>query len=108
VLPVALPLRARRSRDEATEQAGQCHRKAEVRRPTGKGEERFWRVAEMSRRQQAKSLELQATVSFRPSLATQSKQEEYHRILSSICDWFAEGFDTKDLQEAKALLEELR
>ncbi len=76
VLSVALPLRARRNRGEATEQAGQRHRKAGVRRPTGEGEESFWSVAEISRRQQAKLLERRATVSFRPSLATQGKEKK--------------------------------
>ena len=37
----------------------------------------------------------------------QGKQDEAHQMLSEIYDWFTEGFDTKDLQEAKALLEEL-
>jgi predicted ATPase len=37
----------------------------------------------------------------------QSKQHEAHTRLSEIYNWFTEGFDTKDLQEAKALLEEL-
>jgi predicted ATPase len=35
------------------------------------------------------------------------KQAEAHQMLSEIYGWFTEGFDTKDLQEAKALLEEL-
>lgn len=107
MLPVALPLRTRRSRGEATEQGGQRHRKARVRRPTDEGEESFWRVAEISRRQQAKPLELRATVSFRPSLATQGKEKEAHQLLTTTYSWFTQGFDTKDLQEAKAWLEEL-
>jgi predicted ATPase len=37
----------------------------------------------------------------------QEKQAEAHELLSEIYNWFTEGFDTKDLQEAKALLEEL-
>ena len=37
----------------------------------------------------------------------QGKKHEAHQMLSEIYDWFTEGFDTKDLQEAKALLEEL-
>jgi hypothetical protein len=52
-------------------------------------------------------LELRATVSFRPSLVTQGKEKEAHHLLTTIYDWFTEGFYTKDLQEAKALLEEL-
>ncbi len=38
----------------------------------------------------------------------QGKREEAHEVLAEIYGWFTEGFDTKDLQEAKALLEELR
>jgi predicted ATPase len=64
-------------------------------------------VAEVSRRQQAKSLELWATVSFRPSLATPGKEKEAPQLLTTTYGWFTEGFDTKDLQKAKALLEEL-
>jgi predicted ATPase len=64
-------------------------------------------VAEVSRRQQAKSLELWATVSFRPSLATPGKEKEAPQLLITTYGWFTEGFDTKDLQKAKALLEEL-
>jgi len=107
VLLVALPLRARRSRGEATEQAGQRHRKAGVRRPTGEGEESFWRVAEISRRQQAKSLGLRAVMSLSRLWQQQGKERKAHDLLAEIYDWFTEGFDTKDLQEAKALLKEL-
>jgi predicted ATPase len=38
---------------------------------------------------------------------SQGKREEAHHLLSEIYGWFTEGFDPKDLQEAKALLEEL-
>ena len=38
----------------------------------------------------------------------QGKQREAHQMLSEVYNWFTEGFDTKDLREAKALLEELR
>jgi predicted ATPase len=37
----------------------------------------------------------------------QRKRKDAHQMLAEICGWFTEGFDTKDLQEAKALLEEL-
>ena len=40
-------------------------------------------------------------------LVTEGKQHEAHRMLSEIYNWFTEGLDTKDLQEAKALIEEL-
>src|SRR5262249_26144767 len=105
--PGGCTLRARRSRGEATEQAGQRHRQAGVRRPTGAGEERVWRVAEISRRQHAKALGLRATVRFRPSLATQGKEKEAHQLLTTTYGWITEGFDTKDWQAAKAWLAEL-
>ncbi len=38
---------------------------------------------------------------------TRSRLDEAHRVLSEVYHWFIEGFDTKDLQEAKALLQEL-
>jgi predicted ATPase len=43
----------------------------------------------------------------RAVVATASKKSEAHHMLSYIYNWFTEGFDTKDLQEAKALIEEL-
>ena len=39
--------------------------------------------------------------------ATRAKLDEAHRMLSEVYNWFTEGFETKDLQEAKALIEEL-
>jgi predicted ATPase len=38
----------------------------------------------------------------------QGKRDKAHAVLSEVYNWFTEGFDTKDLQEAKALLEELK
>ena len=38
----------------------------------------------------------------------QGKQQEAHEMLYEVYNWFTEGFDTKDLQEAKTLIEELR
>jgi len=54
-----------------------------------------------------KSLELRATASLARLWRLQGKQKEAHEMLREIYHWFTEGFDTKDLQEAKALLEEL-
>jgi predicted ATPase len=70
-------------------------------------EECFLRAIEIAKKQQAKSLELRAVVSLSHLWQSQSKKEEAHRMLAEIYSWFTEGFDTKDLQEAKALLEEL-
>ncbi|NOT55162.1 MAG: hypothetical protein HOP18_11190, partial [Deltaproteobacteria bacterium] len=52
-------------------------------------------------------LELRATLSLARLWQQQDKAREAHTMLSTIYNWFTEGFDTKDLQEAKALLEEL-
>jgi class 3 adenylate cyclase/predicted ATPase len=70
-------------------------------------EECFLKAIEIARRQSAKSLELRATTSLARLWQQQGKQQEAHPMLSEIYHWFTEGFDTKDLQEAKVLLEEL-
>ena len=70
-------------------------------------EECFRKAIEIAQRQQAKSLELRATMSLARLWQQQGKQKEDHQMLSEIYNWFTEGFDTKDLQEAKALLQEL-
>src|SRR5262249_40106364 len=67
----------------------------------------FLKAIEIAQRQQAKSLELRATRSLARLWQQQGKQRDAHRMLSEIYHWFTEGFDTKDLQEAKALLDEL-
>ena len=51
--------------------------------------------------------ELTATTELARLLATQGHRDEARSILSAIYDWFTEGFDTADLREAKALLDEL-
>jgi predicted ATPase len=67
----------------------------------------FRRAIEIARRQSAKSLELRATTSLARLLDKQGRQDEARRILGEIYAWFTEGFDTADLKDAKALLEEL-
>jgi predicted ATPase len=67
-------------------------------------EEYFHKAIEIARRQSAKSLELRAVMSLSCLWQQQGKQKEAHEMLSGIYNWFTEGFDTKDLQEAKALL----
>ncbi len=59
------------------------------------------------RRQQAKSLELRAATSLAHLWQQQGKIAEARQMLVEIYGWFTEGFDTKDLQEAKALPTEL-
>jgi predicted ATPase len=67
----------------------------------------FHKAVEVARRQQAKSWELRATVSLCRLWQEQGKREEARQMLTEIYGWFTEGFDTPDLKEAKALLEEL-
>jgi hypothetical protein len=69
-------------------------------------EECFRKAIEVARRQQAKSLELRAVMSLSRLWQRQGKKDEARQMLAEIYGWFTEGFDTKDLQEAKALLEE--
>jgi predicted ATPase len=62
---------------------------------------------DVARRQQAKSLELRAALSLARLWQQGGKRAEAHALLAPVYSWFTEGFDTADLQEAKALLEEL-
>jgi predicted ATPase len=65
------------------------------------------RALDVARRQQAKSLELRAAMSLSRLWQQQGKRTEAHELLAPIYSWFTEGLDTTDLQEARALLEEL-
>jgi predicted ATPase len=76
---------------------------------TPQAEAEMWlrQALEVARRQEAKSLELRAAMSMARLWQQQGKRAEAHALLAPIYSWFTEGFDTIDLQEAKALLEEL-
>jgi adenylate cyclase len=67
----------------------------------------FQRALDVARRQQAKALELRAAMSLSRLWQRQGKRKEARQVLAEVYDWFTEGFDTPDLQDAKALLEEL-
>jgi predicted ATPase len=67
----------------------------------------FQKAIEVARRQQAKSWELRATVSLARLWQEQGRVDEARQMLAEVYGWFTEGFDTPDLQEAKALIEEL-
>jgi predicted ATPase len=67
----------------------------------------FQQALAIARRQQAKSLELRAAMSLSRLWHQQGKRDEARALLAPIYGWFTEGFDTADLQEARALLEEL-
>jgi predicted ATPase len=67
----------------------------------------FQQALALARRQQAKSWELRAAMSLARLWQQQGKQPEARELLAEIYGWFTEGFDTADLQDAKALLEAL-
>jgi predicted ATPase len=75
--------------------------------PQSEAEACFLKALEISQKQHAKSLELRASVSLARLWQQQGKTTEAHQMLSAIYNWFTEGFETKDLHEARALLEEL-
>jgi predicted ATPase len=79
-----------------------------LRGKTEEAEGCFLRAIEIAQKQQAKSLELRAVMSLARLWQRHGKHAEAHQMLSEVYHWFTEGFDTRDLQEAKALLEELR
>lgn len=64
----------------------------------------FRKAIDIAQRQQAKSLELRATISLARLWQQQGSQHEAHSMLSKVYNWFTEGFDTADLCEAQALL----
>ncbi len=67
----------------------------------------FERAIETARKQSAKSWELRATMSLARLLASQGRRDEARAMLAEIYGWFTEGFDTADLKDAKALLDQL-
>jgi predicted ATPase len=67
----------------------------------------FHQALAVARRQQAKSLELRAAMSLSRLWQRQGKKVEAQNLLAGVYRWFTEGFDTADLKQAKALLEDL-
>ena len=72
-----------------------------------KAEAYFERALAVAREQQAKSWELRAAMSMARLWRDQGKRDEARDLLAPVYGWFTEGFDTLDLKEAKALLDEL-
>ena len=70
-------------------------------------EENYLASLDVAREQQAKSWELRTSTSLARLRQSQGKRQEALELLKPVYDWFTEGFDTKDLKEAKALLEQL-
>jgi predicted ATPase len=74
--------------------------------PQGEAEACFLKAIQIARKQQAKSLELRATMNLARLWRQQGKATEAHEMLAAVYNWFTEGFDTADLQDAKRLIEE--
>jgi len=75
--------------------------------PPEEAEACFQQALDVARRQEAKSLELRTAMSLARLWQRRGKRPEAYALLAPVYGWFTEGFDTADLQEAKALLEEL-
>jgi predicted ATPase len=75
-------------------------------RDTAKAQAYLDRALGVARQQQAKSWELRAAMSLARLWRDQGKTQQAHELLAPVYGWFTEGFDTLDLKEAKALLEE--
>ena len=76
-------------------------------RNAAKAQDYFERSLAVARQQQAKSWELRAAMSMARLWRSQGKPQQARELLAPVYGWFTEGFDTLDLKEAKALLEEL-
>ena len=72
-----------------------------------KAEAYFERALTVARQQQAKSWELRAAMSMARLWRSKGKVQQARELLGPVYSWFTEGFDTRDLKEAKALLDEL-
>jgi hypothetical protein len=72
-----------------------------------KAEKYFQRALAVARQQQAKSWELRAATSLARLWRSQGKAQQARELLAPVYGWFTEGFDTRDLKEAKMLLDEL-
>jgi hypothetical protein len=71
------------------------------------GEAHFHTALQIARQQQAKSWELRAAMSLARLWRNQGKVQQARELLAPVYEWFTEGFDTRDLKEAKGLLDEL-
>ena len=102
----------------AVNERGERHYEAEIYRlkgelsllqdgASGEVESCFRQSLAVSCQQQAKSLELRAAMSLSRLWQLQGKRGEAHRLLVDVYSWFTEGFETPDLQDAKALLKAL-
>jgi predicted ATPase len=75
--------------------------------PQTEAETWLQRALDVARRQEAKSLELRAAMSLNRLWQQQGKRQDAYDLLAPVYNWFTEGFETADLQDAKVLLDEL-
>jgi predicted ATPase len=102
---------------KAQEETGRREWEAELHRLEGialfglnrldEGQSALQGALRVARRQQAKSLELRAATSLARLWGEQGRRAEARDLLAPVYDWFTEGFDTADLKDAKALLDQL-
>ena len=102
---------------EIADATGEHRWDAELHRLTGtvllaenrldEGQASLQQAIRIAQAQQAKALELRAAVSLARLWGEQGRRVEAHDLLAPVYGWFAEGFDTADLKEAKTLLDEL-
>jgi predicted ATPase len=110
-------LAALREAAALVEETGERYVEAEIRRLEGylllagndsaDAEACYLKALEAARAQEARSLELRAAASLARLWGEQGRRAEAHELLAPVYGWFTEGFDTADLKEAKALLDEL-
>jgi predicted ATPase len=103
-------LRATDAQGERWSEAELHHVRARLLMARGQFDEsemNLWRSIEISRSQKARAFELRAATSLARLWRDQGKVKEARELLGPVYDWFTEGFDTRDLTEAKALLCEL-
>jgi predicted ATPase len=78
-----------------------------IREPRRTRRLRFRQSIDIAKRQSSKSWELRAAMSMARLWRAQGKRDEARELLAPVYGWFTEGFDTRDLKKAKALLDEL-
>jgi predicted ATPase/class 3 adenylate cyclase len=97
-----------KSRGQDRESSVQQNEKARVASPESEAEACFREAMEIARCQEAKSWDLRAAMSLGRLWRSQGKEAEARQLLAEAYGWFTEGFDTPDLKDAKALLDELQ
>jgi len=114
-----LYVKALNEAEEVTLRTGQYWWQAEIHRLQGElylqhatpnlpgVESCFQQALDVARQQQARSLELRAATSYARLWQNQGKRQRAYDLLAPIYGWFTEGFDTADLKDSKALLDEL-